>query len=209
MDLYLIRHGESVANRDKMHAGWLPVPLTEDGIRQAKTAGEQLRGIPFDRYYCSDVYRTVQTFDCLFGEDCPREYNELLREINSGELAGKSFAQCAVEYGETYDRIRATWAFDLAGGENAKDAVARGGAFLKEMEALGEEVKCVAAVSHGGLMRGIAAYLLHQPLGGFPMLVSNCGICVLQYQRSKGIWQIARWNEGANLNKALATDGTY
>lgn len=208
MDLYLIRHGESETNRDKAHAGWLPIPLTELGVSQAKAVGELLRGIPFDRFYCSDIYRTVQTFDNAFGKEQTREYCELLREINSGDLAGKSHAACAKEYGELYDRVRATWAFDLVGGENAEHAIARGAAFLKQMEQLPEDVKCVAAVSHGGLMRGIAAGLLHQPLGGFPLLVSNCGVCVLRLNRKTGTWQIVHWNVGGELAKVKATDGT-
>ena len=136
MDLYLIRHGESTANRDKAHAGWLPVPLTEEGVRQAKAVGELLRDIPFDRFYYSDVYRTVQTFDHAFGADHPREYSTLLREISSGDLAGKLHADCAAEYGELYDRIRATWAFDLAGGENSEHAMDRGEA-LEDLSASG------------------------------------------------------------------------
>lgn len=31
MDLYMIRHGESLANFTDTHAGWAPVPLTEKG----------------------------------------------------------------------------------------------------------------------------------------------------------------------------------
>ena len=208
MDLYLIRHGESVTNRDKAHAGWLPVPLTDEGVKQAQAVGKLLENVPFDRFYCSDVYRTVQTFNYAFGEEHPREYSPLLREINSGDLAGKRHAECAQEYGELYDRVRATWAFDLVGGENAKDALARGAAFLKQMEELPEDVKCVAAVSHGGLMRGIAARLLHEPLGGFPLMVSNCGVCVLRYKKKTG-WQIIHWNVGGELAKVKATDGTH
>ena len=209
MDLYLIRHGESTANRDKAHAGWLPVPLTEEGVKQAQAVGEFLRDVPFDRFYCSDVYRTVQTFNYAFGEDRPREYSELLRELNSGDLAGKLHVDCEKEYGELYDRVRATWAFDLVGGENSEHAMDRGMAFLTQMEELPEDVKYVAAVSHGGLMRGIAARLVHEPLGGFPLMVSNCGVCVLRYNRKTGEWSIIHWNVGGDLVKAKATDGTH
>ena len=208
MDLYLIRHGESVTNREKAHAGWLPVPLTDLGVSQAKAVGELLRDIPFDRFYCSDIYRTVQTFNYAFGEDHPREYSELLRELNSGDLAGKLHTECAREYGELYDHVRATWAFDLVGGENSGHAIARGAEFLRQMEALPEDVKYVAAVSHGGLMRSIAAGLLGKPLGGFPLMVSNCGVCVLRLNRKTGEWQIIHWNVGGKLAGVKVTDGT-
>ena len=207
MDLYLIRHGESTANLNHAHAAWMPVPLTEMGIEQAKAVGQLLKGIPFDRFYCSDIYRTVQTFDCAFGQDHPRVYHPMLREANSGQLAGKLHADCAREYGELYDRIRATWEFNLVGGENGEQVIARAEAFLKEMEALPEDVKYVAAVSHGGLIRSMAAYLTHQPLGGFPMVLSNCGVCVLRFNRKKGRWSIIHWNVGGRLADDNATDG--
>lgn len=38
MDLYMIRHGESLANFTDTHAGWAPVPLTETGEAQAAAA---------------------------------------------------------------------------------------------------------------------------------------------------------------------------
>lgn len=207
MDLYLIRHGESTANKNHEHAAWLPVPLTEAGVEQAKAAGRLLKDVSFDRFYCSDIYRTVQTFDYAFGVDQPREYSALLREANSGDLAGRKHADCAVKYGETYDRIRATWEFDLVGGENGEQVLKRAAAFLKQLEALPEDVKCVAAVSHGGLIRAMAAHLVNQPLGSFPMVLSNCGICVLRFNRKKGAWSIIHWNVGGQLSDKNATDG--
>lgn len=207
MDLYLIRHGESTANRDHVHAAWLPMPLTEAGVKQAQAVGKLLKDIPFDRFYCSDVLRTAQTFDHAFGEDHPREYSTLLREANSGEFAGKSFAKCLEEFGEEYTRIRETWAFECMGGESAETLIGRGAAFLRQMEALPEDVKYVAAVSHGGLMLAIAAHLMHQPMCGFPMLVSNCGVCVLRLDREKHKWRIVHWNVGGKLMQNNATDG--
>ena len=207
MDLYLIRHGESTANRDHEHAAWLPVPLTEAGKEQARAAGRFLKNVQFDRFYCSDVYRTVQTFDCAFGEDHPREYSELLREANSGDLAGKKHADCEKEYGELYSHVRNTWAFNLVGGESSEQVVARAAEFLKQMEALPEDVQRIAAVSHGGLIRAMAAHLVHQPLGNFPMAMSNCGVSVLRFNRKKGEWNIVHWNIGCELADANATDG--
>lgn len=207
MDLYLIRHGESTANRDHMYAAWLPMPLTEAGIEQAKAVGNYLKNVSFDRFYCSDVYRTVQTFDYAFGAEHPREYSALLREANSGDLAGKTYADCAAEYGELHGRIRTTWEFNLVGGESGDQVIVRAAAFLKEMEALPEDVKRVAAVSHGGLIRAMAAHLVHQPLGSFPMAMSNCGVSVLRYDRKKGVWNIVHWNIGCQLGDGNATDG--
>lgn len=37
--LVLVRHGESIANRDNVYTGWNDVPLSKKGIEQAKNAG--------------------------------------------------------------------------------------------------------------------------------------------------------------------------
>ena len=62
MDLYMIRHGESLANFTGTHAGWAPVPLTEKGEAQAEAARRHVRNLTFDRLYVSDVRRRRRTF---------------------------------------------------------------------------------------------------------------------------------------------------
>ena len=75
MKLYLIRHGQSVANRDHLAAGWGEFPLTEAGVMQAKKLGERLREQPpFDKIYVSDLVRTRQTFEHVFGAEIGRAH---------------------------------------------------------------------------------------------------------------------------------------
>ncbi len=60
MELYLIRHGQSVNN-----AGVLPrvadPPLTDIGVEQARWVGESLKDEGITRLYCSPMLRTLQT----------------------------------------------------------------------------------------------------------------------------------------------------
>ena len=44
--LVLVRHGESIANRDNVYTGWNDVPLSKKGIEQAKDAGLKVAKIP-------------------------------------------------------------------------------------------------------------------------------------------------------------------
>ena len=43
--LVLVRHGESIANRDNVYTGWNDVPLSKKGIEQAKNAGLKVEKI--------------------------------------------------------------------------------------------------------------------------------------------------------------------
>ena len=60
MELYLIRHGQSVNN-----AGVLPrvadPPLTDIGVEQARWVGESLKDEGISRLYCSPMLRCLQT----------------------------------------------------------------------------------------------------------------------------------------------------
>ena len=42
MNLYLVRHGQSVPNLENRHSGWTQLPLTAQGLADARRAGEQL-----------------------------------------------------------------------------------------------------------------------------------------------------------------------
>ena len=89
MDLYMIRHGESLANFTGTHAGWAPVPLTEKGEAQVEAARRHVRNLTFDRLYVSDVRRAQQTADILF-PDVPRTFSTIIREINNTSMRGKT-----------------------------------------------------------------------------------------------------------------------
>ncbi len=66
LDLYLIRHGESLGNagygREDLTLKEANDPyLTEKGIAQAQAAGEHLSAIEFDAFYSSALLRAVRT----------------------------------------------------------------------------------------------------------------------------------------------------
>ena len=59
--LVLLRHGESMWNRENMFTGWVDVPLSEQGIQEALKAGEELADIDFSVIYVSTLDRAMAT----------------------------------------------------------------------------------------------------------------------------------------------------
>jgi 2,3-bisphosphoglycerate-dependent phosphoglycerate mutase len=55
--VYLVRHGETDANRKGIIQGQMDTLLNDRGVQQAEIAGEALRSIPFDIAYSSDLAR--------------------------------------------------------------------------------------------------------------------------------------------------------
>lgn len=61
----MLRHGESAWNKENRFAGWADVLLTDDGIKEAMSAGKILKdnGFVFDKAYTSFLSRSIQTFN--------------------------------------------------------------------------------------------------------------------------------------------------
>lgn len=88
---YLVRHGETVWNKEHRLQGWLDSPLSENGILHAKKLGEQLKNIPFTAAYSSTSGRAKETLHYLTaGRKLAIHYEDDLREIFLGNWQGKT-----------------------------------------------------------------------------------------------------------------------
>jgi len=61
MKFILVRHGETVANIEKVYSGWSNYELTEKGRLQIKILAEELRTYKVDAIYASSLGRTMET----------------------------------------------------------------------------------------------------------------------------------------------------
>ena len=68
--LILVRHGESIWNKENKFTGWVDVPLSGKGIAEAKKAGQVLKkeGFVFDLVFTSVLRRANETLDFLLKE---------------------------------------------------------------------------------------------------------------------------------------------
>lgn len=88
---YLVRHGETVWNKEHRLQGWLDSPLSENGILHAQKLGEQLKNIPFTAAYSSTSGRAKETLHYLTaGRKLAIHYEDDLREIFLGNWQGKT-----------------------------------------------------------------------------------------------------------------------
>ena len=61
MVFFVMRHGESVWNKENKFTGWVDVNLSEKGQQEALIAGDKLKNYNFDNIIISDLKRTRQT----------------------------------------------------------------------------------------------------------------------------------------------------
>ena len=109
--LVLIRHGESVWNKENLFTGWTDVDLSEKGVQEAKEAGRLLKEahFTFDVAFCSVLKRAIRTLwlveDALDLMWIPVHFNWRLNERHYGALQGLNKAETAAKYGEDQVKI--------------------------------------------------------------------------------------------------------
>lgn len=110
-ELTLIRHGESVWNKENLFTGWTDVDLSEDGKIEAKEAGAELkrRGYEFDVCFTSYLKRAIHTLNIALDE-MDRAYLPVIKswklnERHYGALQGLNKSETAMKYGEGQVKI--------------------------------------------------------------------------------------------------------
>ena len=87
---YVVRHGQTEHNLNRITQGHTDSPLTELGITQAKNLQEEFKDIKFDCVFSSDLLRTKRTAEIIAAErQLMVETTHLLRERNFGHFDGK------------------------------------------------------------------------------------------------------------------------
>jgi 2,3-bisphosphoglycerate-dependent phosphoglycerate mutase len=109
--LVLVRHGQSTWNLENRFTGWTDVDLTEQGMTEARVAGQLLKegGYEFDIAYTSVLKRAIKTLN-IIQEEMGLEWIPVVRawqlnERHYGALQGLNKAEMAVKFGEAQVKI--------------------------------------------------------------------------------------------------------
>jgi 2,3-bisphosphoglycerate-dependent phosphoglycerate mutase len=102
----LLRHGESVWNKENLFTGWTDVNLSEKGVEEAHTAAKLLAegGFTFDIAFTSVLKRAIRTLWIVM-EDMDLMWIPVVRswrlnERHYGDLQGLNKAQTAAKFGD-------------------------------------------------------------------------------------------------------------
>ena len=104
--LVLLRHGESIWNKENRFTGWTDVDLSEQGIAEARKAGQTLKkeGYVFDIAFTSVLKRAIRTLWLAQDEMdlmwIPVQVSWRLNERHYGALQGLNKAETAAKFGE-------------------------------------------------------------------------------------------------------------
>ena len=166
--ILLARHGETEWNRIGRYQGWADPPLNETGHVQARTLAEQLRSMPFDAVYSSDLRRARETAEIVAGpHGVPVIVDPGLREVNVGAWSGLTRAEVERRFpgGER------------PGGETREQHAERVLAAAERI-ARAHPGQRILLVSHGGTMRALRLHVSDEPFHP----IANCGVLELHFR---------------------------
>lgn len=189
MRLYLIRHGETDLNKQKILQGRSDYALNDYGRRLARLTGQKLKNVKFDVAYTSPLSRAKETAEILLRENQVSNpvlvEEERIQEISFGDFEGKCYGRENFNIpDETFLNFfeNPSEYHTPPGGESLEDVMVRTGAFWQEL--LRDErnkEKTVLLSTHGCALKAILANIRQTPVAEFwgEGVHKNCAVSIV------------------------------
>ncbi|MDH4944819.1 histidine phosphatase family protein [Sulfurimonas sp. C5] len=148
MKLVLIRHSEVIEKYQGKYNGHIDIPLSKQGLEDAKALGNKLSSYNFDAIYCSDLKRCRQTLEQL---NIPQKatFTNKLREKSWGRHEGLSFNEIEAS-GITYTTFH-EWIEQLDGEEVSHFTQRVEEFFFEDLQK--ESLNTVLIITHSGVIK--------------------------------------------------------
>lgn len=199
--LVVVRHGETLWNRENRVQGWAPVALTETGRRQADSLAAAVADqYAVDRLVSSDLRRTLETARPVGrAVDCEPTPDRRWRERDFGVLQGLSYGELFLGYPE-FTLTEVGYTAVEARPEGGESLIEQRNRILDALTTLIDDMdseETVVVVTHGGplyLLLGwikdvdIVATIMEQEQG-------NCAINEIEVDAEGGGLTINREND--------------
>ena len=230
--LVLVRHGESQWNLDNKFTGWVDVPLSRKGIREALKAARALKGLSIDYAFTSTLERAQETLLLILAHqkktgiflhkgkrrhdwsNHPKQFEkneipiysaEALNERYYGELQGKNKDAMRKKYGEEQVFIwRRSFDVKPPKGESLKDVYERTIPYFKKTIVPTLKKGDVIVSAHGNSLRAIIKHLDNISDKEIPHLELATGKPIV-YKFSRG--KLKRMEEKHSFDRPLKWEG--
>ena len=191
MRVLLFRHAETAWTITGQHTGRTDLELTEAGEAQARATGalfaRVLAKAPLTELYSSPRQRALHTAALALGASRVPVVTPLLAEVDYGEYEGLTPAQIR-RHAPGWN----LWDKGCPGGETVEQAAVRADEFIGLLGAHADG-QVVCAVSHGHMIRVLAARLLGLPAReGRLFTITTASLA--EFVRVEGRFALARWN---------------
>ena len=191
MEIYFVRHGQTIWNVEKRFQGLSDSPLTELGITQAKLLGEKLKNIKFDKFYSTSLKRANDTANYIKGnrEQEVEIFNDFV-EISMGDMEGiqqEEFKKLYPEQVKNFFFNQLEYDPSSFGGESfleVRERVAKG---LDKFIDLNKDYERVLVVSHGATLKTLLHYISGKDISTLSdeVIPKNTSYTIVKYENEK------------------------
>lgn len=189
-ELVLVRHGETEWSKSGQHTGRTDIPLTENGVEQAKRAGRYLADRSFALALSSPLQRARDTAHLIGVEP---ELDEDLYEWDYGAYEGLTTPQIKVLRHGPWDLWTDGVPAGDTPGENAAEVRVRVERILNRARPVLAEGQDAVFIAHGHVLRALgAAWIRLAPQDGAVLKLGTASVSVLGYEHGRPV--IDAWN---------------
>ena len=191
MEIYFVRHGQTIWNVEKRFQGLSDSPLSELGITQAKLLGEKLKDIKFDKFYSTSLKRAYDTANYIKGNRKQKvEIFDDFVEISMGDMEGikqEDFKKLYPEQVKNFFFNQLEYDPSSFGGESfleVRERVIRG---LNKFIELNKNYERVLVVSHGATLKTLLHYISGKDISTLSdeAIPKNTSYTIVKYENGK------------------------
>jgi broad specificity phosphatase PhoE len=185
--LYLVRHGQTVANAERRFQGHKDFPLSDFGKEQVQRVADRLQDVPLDFIYTSDLGRAITTAEAIAQRHSkPVVQNPIFREYSWGAFDGRTLEEAEELYPHLVKRNVEDWStIDIPNKEVYRDFLNRADLGLKKLfdNHMG---KRVLLVSHGRYLNAFMTRILRlKDEGSWAFSFVNTSVTVVDFLHNR------------------------
>ena len=185
MEIYIVRHGQTIWNASGLLQGSAEIELNEWGRELAGKTGMELEDVHFDKIYSSPLIRAYETACLIRGHrNIEIIRDERLCELCFGENEGKNFKELlkdtSNDFHYFFDRPQLYKA--PKGGESFEQISIRAKEFMEEIvEPQKNEFERIMIVGHGALNKAIMRHIRKNEISEYWSggLQKNCSVSIV------------------------------
>ncbi|RBP45595.1 histidine phosphatase family protein [Garciella nitratireducens] len=197
--LYLIRHGETIWNRERKTQGIKNVSLSETGKLQAKYLAKRLKKENIDFIYSSDLSRAYKTAE-IVGNHIGKSVQILpeIREMNFGDWEGLTLNEIDKKFHDIYNQWNHTpHLAKIPGGETLIQVQERAIKVVNRIIKKNPN-KNIVMISHGTTIKTIIFYLLDIDLSYYKKIKQdNTAINIIDFKKEYNV--LVKLNDTCHL----------
>ena len=197
--IYLVRHGETQANREGVFRGRGEVPLSSAGLKQAGELRAYFASLAVQRVFSSPLQRATDTAAACFPGRIVEPHG-LVNNLDLGRWSGRKKKEIAREEPERWRRwLEEPERMSFPAGESLAAVKVRTRRFNLLLAGLPEER--IAVVSHRSVLKALLAEALGLKGKWFwKFHLDNASVTILLHEPGRG-FVLFKLNETAHLSQ--------